>query len=90
MRIPLPDAQSIEVIFFDMNGTLRRREPHEPTRQAAIKRIQELLGNGELPDSFWKELARRNTAYNQWVQMNQVQLPENEIWTRWLIPDFPR
>jgi putative hydrolase of the HAD superfamily len=88
--IPLHAAQSIEVILFDMNGTLRRREPHEPTRQAAIKRIQELLGNEELPNSFWKELAHRNTAYNQWAQENQVQLSEKEIWTRWLTPDFPR
>jgi putative hydrolase of the HAD superfamily len=81
-------AGNIEAIFFDMNGTLRRREPHEPTRQAAYKRILELLGKEDEPDEFWEGLARRTQAYNQWAQGNLLQLSEKEIWTRWLLPGF--
>ena len=81
-------ARNIEAIFFDMNGTLRRREPHEPTRQAAYKRILELLGKEDEPDEFWEGLARRAQAYNQWAQKNLLQLSEKEIWTRWLLPGF--
>jgi len=83
-------VRNLEAIFFDMNGTLRRRVPHEPTRQAAYKRILELLGKEDAPDGFWEELTRRTQAYNQWAQENLLQLSEKEIWTLWLLPDFAR
>lgn len=81
-------ARGIQAIFFDMNGTLRRRVPHEPTRQAAYKRILELLGKEDAPDGFWEELERRTQDYYQWAQENLLQLSEKEIWTRWLLPEF--
>lgn len=81
---------NIEAILFDINGTLRMREPHEPTQQGAIKRILELLQMDVVPDSFWEELVRRQKAYGAWAQQNLVQLSEKEIWTNWILPDFPR
>jgi FMN phosphatase YigB (HAD superfamily) len=80
----------IEAILFDINGTLRIRELHEPTQQAAIRRILELLQKDVVPDSFWEELVRRQKAYGAWAQQNLVQLSEKEIWTNWILPDFPR
>jgi putative hydrolase of the HAD superfamily len=81
---------SIEAIFFDMNGTLRLRDPHEPTQRAAIARMLELLGKKDVPDAYWEELTRRHKAYSDWAQDNLLQLSEKEIWTRWLLPDVPR
>jgi putative hydrolase of the HAD superfamily len=78
-----------EAILFDINGTLRVRELHEPTQQAAIRRILELLQKDVVPDSFWEELVRRQKAYGAWAQQNLVQLSEKEIWTKWILPDFP-
>ena len=49
----------------------------------------ELMGRDDVPDGFWEELARRYKAYGQWAQENLLQLSEKEIWTRWLLPDFP-
>ncbi len=72
-----------------MNGTLRVREPHEPTQRAALERMLELLGKKMLRDAFWEELARRHKAYGHWAQENLLQLSEEEIWTRWLLPDYP-
>ncbi len=84
-----PKDQGIKAIFFDMNGTLRTREPHEPTQRAAIARALKLLGKEHVPDSYWEELARRHGAYGHWAQENLLQLSEEEIWTRWILPDEP-
>ncbi len=89
MTIPSTALQNIEAIFFDINGTLRMREPHEPTQRAATSRLLEMLGQGDVSDSAWNELTRRHKAYGLWAQENLLQLPEEEIWTRWILPDSP-
>ena len=83
-------VDEIEAIFFDMNGTLRMREPHEPTQRAAFSRILALLGKKDASNAYWEELTRRQKAYSQWAQENLVQLSEEEIWTCWILPEEPR
>jgi len=90
MTMPLPEVHTIEAILFDMNGTLRMREPHEPTQHAAANRLRELLGEKDISDDTWEELARRQKAYSRWAQEKLIQLSEEEIWTRWILPDVPR
>lgn len=90
MTITADTIQNIEAILFDVNGTLRVREPHAPTQRAAIHRILEILGKQFAPDSYWDELTLRQKAYSTWAQDNLLQLPEAEIWTRWILPDYPR
>jgi putative hydrolase of the HAD superfamily len=80
----------IDAIFFDMNGTLRVREPHEPTQRAAFSRMRELLGKEDASEAYWDELTRRQRAYSRWAQENLLQLSEKEIWTRWILPEMPR
>jgi putative hydrolase of the HAD superfamily len=82
-------VRNIDAILFDMNGTLRRREPHAPTQSAATRRILGLLRKDNIPDSYWDELTRRREKYNQWAQENLTQLAEEEIWTRWILPEYP-
>jgi putative hydrolase of the HAD superfamily len=77
----------IKAIFFDVNGTLRMRELHAPTQRAAVQRMLALIGENDAGDEFWDELNRRHNAYRDWAQANQLQLSEQEIWTRWLLPD---
>jgi len=89
MPIQTTGAHSIEAVLFDVNGTLRAREPHEPTQRAALHRILELLGRESATEDFWDGLARRYRAYGKWAQKNLLQLSEQEIWTRWLLPDYP-
>jgi putative hydrolase of the HAD superfamily len=78
-----------EAILFDINGTLRVRELHDPTQQAANTHILELLDKDNVPELFWEELTRRHKAYGTWAQQNLIQLSEKEIWTRWILPDSP-
>jgi putative hydrolase of the HAD superfamily len=85
----MPVVHSIEAILFDMNGTLQMREPHEPTQRAAIIRMLELLGKEDASVAYWDELARHQKLYSDWAQENLLQLSEEEIWTRWILPDVP-
>lgn len=81
---------NIEAIFFDMNGTLRMRESHEPTQHAATARMCELLGKQNVPDAYWERLTGRLDAYRRWAQEHLRQLPEEEIWANWMLPEEPR
>jgi putative hydrolase of the HAD superfamily len=87
---PTLDIRSIEAILFDMNGTLRIREPHPETQQAAFARLRQLLGKQDASDAYWEELTRRQKVYTRWAQENLTQLSEAEIWTDWILPDAPR
>jgi FMN phosphatase YigB (HAD superfamily) len=69
----------IEAILFDINGTLRIREQHEPSQSAATQRLRELLGKENVSDAYWEELTRRQMRYSQWAQENLLQLSEKEI-----------
>jgi putative hydrolase of the HAD superfamily len=89
MTLSKPVVDIVEAIFFDMNGTLRMREPHESTQRAALKRMLELLNITDPPVSYWEELTQRHKAYSHWAQENLLQLSEEEIWTRWLLPGVP-
>lgn len=90
MTIVMQAPCRIEAIFFDINGTLRIREPHDPTQRAATRRMLDLLGKDDASNTYWEELTRRQKAYSQWAQKNLLQLSEKEIWTRWILPDYPR
>lgn len=78
---------AVEAILFDVNGTLRVREAHEPTQQTAICRLHEWIGRDDLD---WDELAHRQKAYSEWAQANLSQLSEAEIWGCWILPDIPQ
>lgn len=82
-------TRNIEAILFDMNGTLRAWEPDLQSRDAAFKRMAALLEIKDPPEFFWEELERRFKSYGQWAQEHLIQLPEEEIWAGWLLPDYP-
>lgn len=88
IRSTLP-VENIKAIFFDVNGTLRRREPHAATQQAAYQCMLELIGRENVPADYWDKIAARYKEYSDWAQGRLVQLTESEIWTKWLLPDEP-
>jgi putative hydrolase of the HAD superfamily len=85
----VPGICNIEAILFDMNGTLRLRVANEPVQRAAARRMLKLLGMDAAPDAFWEKLKQRHKDYSHWAQQRLVQLTEAEIWTDWILPEFP-
>lgn len=80
----------VEAIIFDVGGTLRERVPDEPFQKQATERVLNLLGKLDTPLDYLDELARRYEAYSEWAQERLIELSEEEIWTRWLVPELPR
>ncbi|MHB8089128.1 MAG: hypothetical protein CVU93_00890 [Firmicutes bacterium HGW-Firmicutes-18] len=80
---------NMKAIFLDVGNTLRILLKEEPHRAAARREIAKLVGTQEDPDSFVAELDRRYKIYRKWAFDNMREASEKELWTRWLLPDYP-
>jgi sugar phosphate isomerase/epimerase/FMN phosphatase YigB (HAD superfamily) len=87
----MPDmAHPIEAIFFDVNGTLRSTtQSSESRKRQKIQQISELVGVQTSLDDFSGLLAARMAAYRSWTRENAAELSELDLWTRWMLPDYP-
>jgi len=81
--------RNIDAIFLDTGNTMRTVSQDPSFQYAARKEIVKLLGSKDSPDVFCARLEERYRTYKKWTKENQVQAPENELWTRWMLPDFP-
>lgn len=81
--------QNIEAIFLDLGNTLRILIKDEDHMAVARKKITELVGTDESPETFCEKLNDRYKIYRKWAFENLAEAPEAELWTRWLVPDFP-
>jgi len=79
----------IEAIFLDLGNTLRMLTKNEAHQSAARRRIAELVGTEEDPDTFCHKVDERYKAYRRWAFEKMREAPEAELWTRWLAPEFP-
>src|SRR5690606_31809954 len=80
----------IEVILFDMGGTLRNSIPKGPA--AKIKVVGEMLEllSTELSAQALSDLiSERFKQYSLWARKTLEELSERELWTRWILPDWP-
>jgi len=80
---------NIEAIFLDLGNTLRFLVKDEVHMARARRKIVELIGTNEQPDAFCEKLDARYKTYRTWAFKNLTEAPEAELWTRWLVPEFP-
>jgi len=81
--------RDIEAVFLDVGGTLRLMAEDEPFQARARRRIAEFVGTEESPESFCAVLDQRYKAYRKWAFGTLREAREEELWTRWLLPDRP-
>jgi putative hydrolase of the HAD superfamily len=79
----------IEAIFIDVGATLRVLVEDEPYQARARKQIATLVGTEESPESFCQRLDERYKVYRKWAFETLLEAPEKELWTRWMLPDWP-
>ncbi len=92
-RIPRkkrPEHKDINTIFFDKGGTLSFRVQFDDGGIKDIKKIMEIVGANGSPQEFAKMLEKREKEYKNWSLETEIEADEEEIWTRWLLPDFPK
>ena len=79
----------IEAIFLDLGNTLRILVKDQEHMARARQRIVDLAGTDEDPAVFCEKLNERYKVYRKWAFEHLIEAPESELWTRWLVPEFP-
>jgi len=82
-------SQEIKAIFLDVGNTLRVLLKDEPHRAEARKQIATMVGTKESPEVFCERLDTRYQSYRKWAFETLIEAAEAELWTRWLLPDYP-
>jgi HAD superfamily hydrolase (TIGR01549 family) len=83
-------TNQIEAILFDMGGTLRSSvKKTKAEKRELIQRILDLLGAQTPVEEFSSLLSSRAKDYKHWAEATLVELNESDLWTKWMLPDFP-
>ncbi len=80
---------NIEAIFFDVGSTLRVIVKDREFMAQARKDLMTLVGAREPEGAFFEMLEARRSDYRKHSKATLVELPERELWTQWLLPDYP-
>jgi HAD superfamily hydrolase (TIGR01662 family) len=79
----------IEAIFLDVGNTLRIVIEDRAFMLQAKKDLLALVGTKDPEDKFFECLETRWKAYRQQSKATLVEASEKELWTKWLLPDYP-
>ncbi len=82
-------AQNIEAIFFDIGDTLRERVPDHTLQAHASEELLALVQPAQPPEVFFERLGQGYRDYQEWRQETLIEVTEKELWTRWLLRDYP-
>ena len=82
--------REFDAIFYDLGGTLRLVERDAAFEAEARRKIAEMCGEKGDPDEFCKFLDYRYAGYRKWCFETMREAPEEELWTKWLAPEYPR
>jgi HAD superfamily hydrolase (TIGR01549 family) len=81
---------SIKAILFDVGGTLRQTTKRtRDEKHQFLRRMMDLIGAQGSVDEFSHLLSRRAKAYKLWAEQTRNELKESDLWTKWMLPDFP-
>lgn len=81
-------TSNIEAIFFDVGGTLRATVKREGNSLDYLRNLQAFIGDNGEPESFLVELRKREKSYRRWCKKTLKELPERELWSRFMLPDY--
>ena len=81
--------QNIEAIFLDVGNTLRIVVEDPEFMAQAKKDLMSLVGAKESESEFFEGLETRWKAYRKQSKGTLIEASEKELWTKWLLPDYP-
>lgn len=79
----------IEAIFLDVGNTLRIVVEDPEFMAQAKKDLMRLVGTQETDEAFFEKLNANWKAYRKQSKETLLEASERELWTRWLLPDYP-
>jgi FMN phosphatase YigB (HAD superfamily) len=81
--------QNIEAIFLDVGNTLRIVVEDPEFMAQAKKDLMTLVEAKESESEFFEGLETRWKAYRKQSKGTLIEASEKELWTKWLLPDYP-
>lgn len=79
----------IEAIFLDVGNTLRIVIEDPAFMAQARADLMHLVGATESEEAFFAKLDARWKEYRRQSKASLLEASERELWTQWLLPDFP-
>ena len=79
----------IQAIFLDVGNTLRVVVADESFAAQARQQLMALVGTREPEEAFFAQLDARWKAYRKWSFENLTEASEKELWTRFMLLDYP-
>ncbi len=79
----------IEAIFLDVGNTLRIVLPEAEFIAQARQNLMGLVGARQSEAVFFDVLEERWKVYRKQSKETLLEASEKELWTRWLLPDYP-
>ena len=79
----------IEAIFLDVGNTLRIVVEDPEFQQQAKDDLMTLVNATETPEVFFEKLEKNWKAYRSLAKKSLLDASEMELWTQWLLPDYP-
>lgn len=79
----------IEAIFLDVGNTLRIVLPDPGFMAQAKESLMILVGTQDSEEAFFEKLESRWKIYRKQSKETLLEASEKELWTRWLLPDYP-
>ena len=79
----------IDAVFIDLGNTMRILVKDEAHQSNARQKIADLVGSQESPEALCQRIDERYKIYRKWAFETWIEAPESELWTRWLLPDYP-
>lgn len=79
----------IEAIFLDVGNTLRIVVEDKDFMTQARKELRTLVGATESEDDFFEKIDTKWKIYRKQSKETLLEASEKELWTKWLLPDYP-
>lgn len=81
--------QTLQAIFLDVGNTLRVVIKDLEFMKQARTDLMDLIGTQQPEPVFFEEMDTRWKAYRKRAKELYVEVSEKELWTKWLLPDYP-
>lgn len=79
----------IEAVFLDVGNTLRIVVEDPAFQQEARDELMALIHSSEDQAAFFEKVESRWKAYRKWSKGSLLEASELELWTQWMLPDYP-
>ncbi len=80
---------NIEAIFIDVGNTMRIVVKDDAFQAQAKEQLAALIGADEPLEMLFERLAARYLTYRTWAKKTLKEASERELWTQWMLPDYP-